>query len=267
MSGGGGDSQTTQTTEPYAGQKPYLEDLFREGQRFYQQGVPDVSGATNAAYDAVAAYRGALPNVQNIAAGAAGQQQFLAGDVLSPGANPALQQYIDLANQATTRAYQQNIAPGLQAGAVQAGNVGSSRAGIAEGLARQGLGQQIGQQTAGITSAAYGQGLDAYTRGLALAPQTAQLQGAAGGVQQQVSSLLAGIETLPQEQQLQLLQAYQSLIGGQQFGGTTTTTGPGTETGGLSGALGGASAGYTLGKGTPAAPWLAAGGAIAGYLS
>lgn len=256
---GGGDS-ATQTTDPWSGQQPYLQDLLGGAQQFYQQGTPDLSQATGAAQDAVSAYQQTVPTLQNIAGDAAGQQQFLSGDVLSPDANPALQQYIDLANQSTTQAFNQNVLPQLKSGAVQAGGVGSSRAGIAEGLAAQGLQQQIAQQTAGITSAAYGQGLSAYTQGLSLAPQTAQLQSAAGDQQQQISSVLAGIETLPQDQQLQLLQAYQGLIGGS-YGGTTT--GPAAETGGLSGALGGASAGYSV----SGSPWGAAVGGIAGYLS
>lgn len=266
MSGNKNGGQTT-TTEPYSGQKPYIEDIFQLGQQFYQQGTPDVSGATNSAYDAVDAYQRSVPNTAQIAGSAAGQQQFLSGDVLNPNANPALQQYIQMANQQTTDAFNQNVLPGLKSGAVQSGGVGGSRAGIAEGLAAQGLQRTLAQQTAGMTSAAYGQGLNAYTKGLALAPQTAQLQGAEGQAQQQISSVLAGIETLPQDQQLQLLQAYQSLVGGASFG--ASTTGPGTESGGLSGALGGASAGYTIagGSSNPYAGYGAAAGAIAGYLS
>lgn len=257
----GNNSGETTTTVPWAEQQPYLQDLLARSGRFVEQGTPNLTGATSAATNAVQNYRNAVAPTQNIAADAANQQSFLANGVLNPAANPALQDYIALANKQTTDAFNQNVLPGLKSSAVQAGNVGSSRAGIAEGLAAQGLQQQIGTQTAGLTSQAYGQGLDAYMKGLALAPQTAQLQQAPGALQQQISSVIAGLETLPQDQQLQLLQAYQGLITGN-YGGETT--GPGYQTGGLSGALGGAGTGAVISDNNP---WAIGIGALAGYLS
>lgn len=280
MSGGGGSNTTA--TDPWSAQQPYLKDLFAQSQGLAQGGVPDVTRATEASQEAVEAYQASVPAVSGIATGAAQQQAFLSEDVLRPESNPALQEYIALANQETARAFNQNVLPGLKGQAQAVGGVGGSRAGIAEGLATQGLQRQIAQQTAGITSAAYGQGLNAYTRGLALAPQTAGLQGAPGAAQQQISSLLERIETLPYEQQLQLLQDYQGLIGGS-YG--SQTTGPETQTGGLSGALGGASLGTGIyqalgGAGTAATatapavagsafslPLLLGVGAVAGYFS
>jgi len=260
--GGGGTETTTQTTAPWEGQQPYLEDLFRQAQQYFQGGPADLSRATNVATRGAEAYEQGAGAIGDIAGQAANAQRFLlSGDVLSPGANPALQQYIDLANQSTTRAFRQGGLQAIDAGAVQAGNVGSSRQGIAQGLGLQGLSQQIGQQTAGLSSAAYGQGLQAYVQGLGLAGQTADLQMGRGRALSQAGNAFAGIANLPQQQQLEMLQNYRDLISGQP-GGTSTRTGPGYETGGISGALGGAGVGYTIGGG-----WGAGLGAVAGYFS
>lgn len=261
--GGGDDTTTVQKSDPWEGQQPYLSNLFQQAQLQFNQRNPDLIKSTEAATQGADAYKGAAATAQGLASSAAQGQQFLArGDVLSPESNPALQQYIDLANQATTRSFQQGVLPSLKGQSVQAGNVGSSRAGIAEGLASQGVTQQIAQQTAGLTSAGYAQGLDAMGRGLALAPQTIAAQGLSGDFLNQASAGYAGVENLPYQQQLAKLQNYQALISGQ-GGGTQTNIGPATQTGGLSGAIGGAATGYQVtGSG-----YGAAAGAIAGYFS
>lgn len=260
--GGGGDTTSVQKSDPWEGQQPYLTDLYQQAQDFFQQGTPQLlqtQRVTRAGGESIEQGAGAA---RGIASSAAQGQQFLSGgDVLSPETNPALQQYIDLANQATTRSFTEGVLPALRGQSVQAGNVGSSRAGIAQGLAAQGLGRQIAQQTAGLTSAAYGQGLDAMGRGLALAPQTATLQGAPGALLTQAGQNYALADQIPYNQQTIALQNYQNLIQGNP-GGTTTITGPGTQTGGLSGALGGAAIGHQIGGG-----YGAAAGAIAGYFS
>ena len=266
---GGGEDTSTQTTDPWEGQQPYLKDLFAQAQQYFQGGNVDLSRATNVATRGAEAYEQGAGAAGDIAGQAANAQQFLlSGDVLSPGSNPALQQYIDFANQATTRAFQQGGLQAIDAGAVQAGNVGSSRQGIAQGIGLQGLAQQIGQQTAGISSAAYGQGLQAYTQGLGYAPQTAALQGARGQALGRAANAFTGVSTIDQQQTLARLQAYRNLISGQP-GGTTTSTGPGYETGGVSGALGGAATGAAVGSAVPGiGTAVGAGvGAVAGYFS
>lgn len=261
-SGGGGPETTTQTSAPWEGQQPYLTDLFQQAQQYFQGGPADISRGTNVALRGAEAYEQGAGTIGDIAGRAAGAQEFLtSGAVLSPESNPALQQYLDLVNQSTTRAFRQGGLQAIDAGAVQAGTVGSSRHGVAQGLGLQGLAQQIGQQTAGISSAAYGQGLQAYTQGLALSPQTAALQTGRGAALSKAGDAFAGIAELPQEQQLRLLQNYRDLISGQP-GGTTTLTGPGTKSGGISGALGGAGIGYEIGGGVGATI-----GGIAGYFS
>ena len=261
-SGGGEPETTTQISEPWSAQKPYLEELFQQAQQYFQRGPADISRATNVGLRGAEDYERGAGAAGDIAGRAADAQRFLtSGDVLSPESNPALQQYIDFANQATTRAFRQGGLQAIDAGSVQAGNVGSSRQGIAQGIGLQGLAQQVGQQTAGISSAAYGQGLQAYTQGLALSPQTAALQGARGQQLTRAGGAFANIANLPQQQQLDLLRNYQGLVSGG-FGGTQTSTGPGSQTGGISGALGGAATGYSVGGGYGAAI-----GAVAGYFS
>ena len=257
MSGGGDNVTTTQA--PWSGQSPYLQDLFQQAQQWFQQPEGATGRSLQLGQEGAQAYEGAAAPAGNIASSAAKGQQFLAsGDVLNPESNPALQQYIDLANQATTRSFQQGVLPSLKGGAVQAGNVGSSRAGIAEGLASQGVTRQIAQQTAGLASAGYGQGLNAMSRGLALAPQTAALQTVRGDVLTGAGEAYRGLETRTSDQRLQQLANYQRLLSGN-FGQVNTAP---SQTGGLSGAIGGAAVGYQIGGG-----YGAAAGAVAGYFS
>ena len=259
---GGGDENTTTTQAPWSGQSPYLQDLFAQAQQWANQPGPRTGRSLQLGQEGAQAYEAGAAPAGAIAASAAQGQQFLAsGDVLSPESNPALQQYIDLANQATTRGFRQGVLPSLRGQAVQVGNVGSSRAGIAEGLASQGLTQQIAQQTAGLASAGYGQGLDAMGRGLALAPQTAGLQTVRGDILTGAGEAYRGLETRTSDEDLRRLANYQRLLSGS-FG--QETTGPGTQTGGLSGAIGGAAAGYQV---TGGSGYGAAAGAIAGYFS
>lgn len=46
MSGGGGTNTTTQKSDPWAGQQPYLKDVFAEAQRQYQAPGPQYYGTT-----------------------------------------------------------------------------------------------------------------------------------------------------------------------------------------------------------------------------
>lgn len=74
----------------------------------------------------------------------------------NPWNNPALDDAVMRANQATTRDFMQGVMPQIRARAMGMGQSGSSRHGIQEGLAQQALIDQLGQQTANM----YTQGFD-----------------------------------------------------------------------------------------------------------
>jgi hypothetical protein len=109
------------------------------------QGVGPVAVATSNASQAL----GSLGAVDPTAA----LKNQLSGNV----SNPYLDQQIagigtDISNNLT-----QNILPQLRSGAVASGQYGSSRQGIAEGLAVQSANQQLANQSANVRSGAYQQ--------------------------------------------------------------------------------------------------------------
>lgn len=192
-------------------QAPFLADLFRRAQDF--SNLPTFLG-----FDPlqVAGQQSALGSLGNLGIGnALGAGQFLtSGAVLDPRTNPFLAQTAQEAVRPIFEGLTQNILPGIRGGAQAAGQVGSSRQGIAEGLASQEALRQAGGISSNIFSQGYGQGLGALTQGLGLAPQTAQL-----GLLP--SKILSGIGAerrgLAQEQLLDpliQLQRFRDLLGG-----------------------------------------------------
>jgi hypothetical protein len=76
--------------------------------------------------------------------------------------NPYVDQMVQGAAGDVTQNYRRNIAPRIGTEALGTGNYGSSRQGIAEGIAQSDLNRQIGDISSGIRGQAYGQGLTAY---------------------------------------------------------------------------------------------------------
>lgn len=109
---------------------------------------------------------------QDLANKAATTNSFLLGDVLKPESNPALQDYIDAAVRPITERYTEVTRPDIASEATRVGQLGSSKHGVLEARGQRDYLRQVADTTAGITSNAYGQGLEALTKGLALVPQT-----------------------------------------------------------------------------------------------
>ncbi len=257
----GGGQQTT-TTVPWEGQQPYLKDLFSEAQNFFQGSRPDLGASQALGKEGIASLTGAAETVQPYITGAQGAgQRLISGEFLSPDANPAFQQYLQTSNDAITKQFTEGLLPGLTSGAAASGNIGSSRQGVAEGLAAGKTLDALQRNTAQLTSSAYGQGLDAYIKGLSLAPQTAGLSSLPASYYGAASDAQYNIDAGKSEQDLTYLNAYKNLVGGAGYGGTTTTTGPGTKSGGVAGALGGAAVGSYFGV-----PGAVIGG-VAGYFT
>lgn len=181
---------------------------------------------------------------QTLANTAAGGANFLgSGAALDPSTNPALQDTINAATLPIQQNLTESTLPAVRSAATQTGQFGSSRQGIAEGLAAGRASQAEGATAAGIANQGYQSGLDAMIKNLALIPQTQQAQLApglatsgVGDVRQSMSQQLLGEKNL-YEQYPQLL----PLLLGQSFIGTgaaipaqgSTTTG--TSSGGNTG--------------------------------
>lgn len=107
-------------------------------------------------------------------------QWMINGGALNPDSNPSLQKYGQSMVGNLSDELQQKVLPGIRGGAQTAGQVGSSRQGIAEGLALGDFNQQAGTMLQGLYSNAYGQGLDATNKGLGTYASMLGLQGDAG---------------------------------------------------------------------------------------
>lgn len=262
MSGSPSTQTTTSTSEPWKAQQPYLRDLFSAAQGYYNRGTPDTSASQDLRGQAVGALTNAAGGLQDyISAITQANQGYATGDLLNPANNPAFQQYLNLSNQAIGNIYGEQVLPQLTTGAVQAGNIGSSRQGIAEALSAGKVMDAIQRNTAGLTDAAYGRGLQATLQAQQLAPALAKLGLLPAGALETAGGIQYGLDTEKDRLEKERLAAYQALISGN-YGGTTTQTGPATSSGGLLGAFGGAAMGYQIGA-TPGA----AVGALAGYFS
>lgn len=200
---------------------------------------------------------------------------FLAGDVLSPDSNPYLRQYgqylaEDLGNQFAT-----SVLPNIRTGTNAAGQFASSRHGIAEGLGAEGLSRQTGGALSDLYSKGYGQGLDAFTKGLALAPSVGQFALQPGYVTSAVGDVRQSRAQAPLSAMLNdyYMQQLSPLLTAQAAGGlsatipggSTVSTGPGPQSNGLLTGLGAASTGASLGASlAPLFGATGAGGAGAG---
>jgi len=169
LGGKQGRSSSISGVTPF--QQSYFKDLFSRAQDASYS--PSITPGMQLGREMASQYVG---DVQPFIKGAQGAGSFLTNPgILSPDTNPYLAQTAQAAANPVLQALLQDILPQIRGGAVGAGGFGGSRQGISEGLAAQSALQQIGDQSAGIYSQAYGQGLGALGQGLSLAPQTATL--------------------------------------------------------------------------------------------
>lgn len=166
---------------------------------------------------------------------AASNQRSTSGELLDPNSNPALRATIDASTRPIIDNLMEKALPTIRNGAVSTGNFGSSRQGIAEGLAVRDAAQAVGDTAAKVATTGYGQGLDAMMKGQALAPGVAQSQtlpgvstSGVGDIRQQLAQALLGEKSgnFNFEQMLPLLMGKELAgIAGSIPGGSTTTTG------------------------------------------
>ncbi len=201
--------------------------------------------------------------------------QFGLSDVLRPESNPALQSTIDTATRKVGQAYTDpggvisQIRGNFMSGAPGGG---SSREGIAMGVAGRGYLDTIGDVTGRIASEGYAQGLDHVARTQSMAPnlynlatQPAVTLGAAGT---QEDMWAQGQEQYQAERRgfaldapWRSLQNYASIVHGMGAPGSTTSAdSPGIQPVQRAGmAMGGATIGYQMGGGYGAAAGAAIG--------
>jgi len=200
-------------------------------------------------------------------------------DALDITKNPGLQGNIEAATRPITQELTEKALPAIRDSAERSGNFGSSRQGIAEGIASGRASQAIGDATSGIVSKAYDTNVNAQLKALGLLPSTIGTQTAGdittsnvGDVRQGMAQALLGqdVSNFNYDQLAPFLQSKEimSLLTGLP-GGRTVSTASGPQKNPLTAALGGAAAGASLGSMFPGVGTGvgAAGGALLSFLS
>jgi len=240
-------------------------NLAMPGVTQFAASVPQrYQGTTIAGFDPsqVAGQQGALQSAgtqTDLARSGAGTTlDWLNPNALDITKQPGLQGNIEAATRPITQALTEQALPAIRSSAEQSGNFGSSRQGIAEGLASGRASQAIGDATSNIVSKAYGTNVDAQLKALGLLPQTTQTQTAGdlttsnvGDVRQAMSQAQLGeqVGNFNWDQLAPFLQSkdIMSLLTGLP-GGSTTTTASGPQKNMLTSSLGGAASGAALGS-------------------
>jgi hypothetical protein len=266
MSKGSGSNTTTQKADPWAGQQPYLLDLYAKAQGLpTQQFFPGQTYATPSDLTYTA---------EQLAEQAAlGPQTSIAGSILpsleeqlmSPAqrfSDPLLQESL----RAGLRPMEESASRLLQQArrdATGAGQLGGTRQGILESEVIKDLLTKQSDVASRLYGDVYGQTLTSQNRALGLVPTAMQ------SIMSPAASLasIAESQTARAQQPIdeamqrfafeqaapgQALSQYANIAGGTIIPGTQTTTGPGAQG---PGALGGAAAGgglaYALGASNP----------------
>lgn len=297
MSGGGGGGTTTSTQVNYSPEEAAQRaKVMEEANRIYSTTGQNIAnspypGAAPVPYGAHTA--AAMNNLWGYSANQLPQQlqqynnslNFSLKDVLYPESNPALQAYMQSAIRPITQSYMDpgGVMSQIRTQAGDANQVGSSRQGIAEGLAARGYQQAVGDTTAKIANTAYGQGLDAMKAAQMLAPtyaqmgtMPAQLQGQIGSMfdtqQQQFADYDAAARMWALNAPWTPLQNYANIVFGGASPGTTATAeaNGGTNWGNKAlGAVGGGLAGgyAALGTSIGGLPGMMAGALLGALMS
>jgi len=215
--------QTTQGASVWQPQQAGLSRLFDEGGNLLSSQNP-LNAQQLQSQAMRTQYAGGQP-LQNIMQGTQGALNF-ALDPNNAGNNPYLQKAMQSAIRPLTQNYQENVLSGITDQAVQAGQVGSSRQGIAEGIAARGYMDQVGDITNKMAYSDYNAGMDRMGNAVNQAGNVANL----GLIP---SNIIGQVGAENQNAPWQQLGKYQSLMGR-----PTVLGGGGSSTGGTSSALG-----------------------------
>lgn len=263
MSSGSSPSQTT-THELSPEQRQFM-NLAMPGVVQYASQTPQrYQGSTVAGFTPyqVAGQEGAVQSAGTQTAlgqsGANAATNWLGPNALDISNNPTIQGAMETATRPIYEQLTRYGLPAIRSSAEQTGNFGSSRQGIAEGLAIEGASKAAGDVTSRIASDAYKTNVDAQLKALGLLPQTQGAQTTGNYTLSNVGDVRQAMEQAKINEQLgnfnwdQMAPYLQSrdimsLIAGMP-GGQTTTTATAPQTNRLTSSLGGAASGATLGS-------------------
>ena len=172
---GGGDQTTTQTNIPWEPLQPYILDSMQGisdqlGTREYFPG-DTVADLNDQQLQAIQMMMGAGDQIGDLA-GNLGQTMgtYMDPSFMDPNANPYQSQYVDAALRPIEQRYSEQVMPGIRSNVRMTGgsDYGSTRQGIAEGIATRGYLDTVGDVTARINTDLYGKNIDAQQRALSL---------------------------------------------------------------------------------------------------
>lgn len=183
----GGSSQTpptTSTTTVLSPQQQELMNLALPGVREFAASTPQrYQGDTVAPFDPaqVQGQQMALDAASGAQTGLAKSGTDASNYWLSPGAidvgnDPAVQNAVTASTRPITQQLTESILPALRSGATGNGTYGSSRQGIAEGLASGRASQAVGDTASKLVETARESNVRAQLQALGLLPQTIQAQ-------------------------------------------------------------------------------------------
>ena len=265
MSGGSGNTNSTQTSELPAGARPYAQQNLQRaanmsnepGQVYSGQRYAGLNSDQNGALDRLTQY--GMNGTESGNAGLAGLSDTLSGKYLSADSNPYLGGQIDAAQQDVVRNYNTTTRPAMDAALVRSGSFGNSGVMQMQQEADRNLQGQLGNISTQMRGQNYAQERDRQMQALGLAPQYSQMQYGdanaalqAGNARQQDTQgqYDAAMQIFNEQQNLPLqrLGILQGALGMGSNGQSTTSSGATPQANPGTAALGGAATGATLGS-------------------
>lgn len=263
---GGSTTQPEQrTTYELSPEQRELMNLAIPGVREFAASVPQrysgsqVAGFTPEQVSGQEQVLGAAPIQRDLATSAAGANQFYTGgSIWDPASNPNLRGAIDASVRPIYENLTEKALPAIRGEAVTTGNFGSSRQGIAEGIATREASRAAGDAASKLAQNQYETNVNAQLKAMGLLPtvQAAQTTpgvttSGVGDVRQAMSQALLNqdVNAFNFDQLAPFLQSKEimALLTGLP-GGTTVSTANTPQPNKLTSALGGAAAGASLGS-------------------
>lgn len=178
---GGGNTTTVQKSDPWVGVQGPLKELYGMTRSALSDIKPFYPEQTYAPLTPLqkAAMGYSLDYASNVTApAAAGFQQYIANTMTAPGEidqNPAVQAMMGANEWDVTDWLTRRALPAIQSDAISVGNLGSSRQGVAEGLAISEAAKRLANANAKTMIGAYAPTLAASTSAAGMLPTAVQM--------------------------------------------------------------------------------------------
>lgn len=265
MGGGSSTEPKQSTTYELSPEQRELMGLAMPGVKEFAASTPQryqgsqVAGFTPEQIQGQGQVLGAAPIQGDIARSAAASNEFYtSGRVWDPASNPNLQGAVDAAVRPIYEGLTEKALPAIRGEAVTTGNFGSSRQGIAEGMATREASRAAGDTASKLVQSQYETNVNAQLKAMGLLPTVQGAQtvegtttSGVGDVRQAMEQALLGqdVNAFNFDQMAPFLQSKEimSLMQGLP-GGTTTSTANTPQANPWMTSLGGAASGAALGS-------------------